>query len=158
MLRTQASKRVLAVDVHGTAAADALAATPTKRESRIYLVFNADERIEHHRSRLAEVELVGLHARLLVWFVRVPSVDLECLVPHVSRWDVGREGRLGLGLGHGGHGPKGGRNGGECDCWSDDGTGAAEKSAAAKSGAHGGKQNNGHFDVDGIRSGACGSM
>ena len=43
----QAGEGVLAVDVHGTRAADALAARAAERQRRVDLVLDLDERIEN---------------------------------------------------------------------------------------------------------------
>ena len=68
---------VLAVNVHGTASANALTATPPEDERGILLILDLDEGVEHHLSRLVEVKLVVLETRLLGGVVRVPAVDLE---------------------------------------------------------------------------------
>lgn len=77
--RTQACKCVDTIDVHRTASADSLSATPSEGQGRVGLVLDADERVEHHRAGLVEVERVLLHVRLLGGFIGVPSVDLELL-------------------------------------------------------------------------------
>lgn len=80
-LHTQASKSILAVDVHGAAAADTLTATSAERQSRVNLVLDTDNSIQHHGARLVEVESVALHTRLLGRRVGVPAVNLERLHP-----------------------------------------------------------------------------
>jgi hypothetical protein len=50
--------------VHGTATTNALSATPSKRERGVNLVLDPDQRIEHHRASLVEIERVCLHAGL----------------------------------------------------------------------------------------------
>lgn len=82
---TQASKRVHAVDVHGTATADTLSATSAECQGRVQLVLDSHQSIEDHRSGLVQVESVGLHARLFGRGIRVPPVNLEGLHP----WLVG---------------------------------------------------------------------
>ena len=42
----EASKRVLAVDVHGTRAADTLAAGTSERERGVHLVLDLDQRVQ----------------------------------------------------------------------------------------------------------------
>lgn len=80
--RTETSKGVLSVDVHGAAATDTLTATPAESDRRVKLVLDADERVENHRSGLVEVESIALHTGLLGGRVRVPTVDLEG--PHLG--------------------------------------------------------------------------
>lgn len=75
----QASQGVHTVDVHGTASANTLTATPPEGKSRVDLVLDTDERIQHHRSGLVQVQRVRLHLGLRRWLVRVPSVDVEGL-------------------------------------------------------------------------------
>lgn len=90
---TQTSQRVDAVNVHGATSANTLSATPSEGESRVGLVLDPDQRVEHHGAGLVEVERVLLHARLAGRLIRVPSVDLELLNPGL---------RVGLGLANGG--------------------------------------------------------
>lgn len=80
-LLTQASKRVHAVDVHGTAAANTLSATPAESQGRVQLVLDPHQSIEDHGSGLVQVEGIGLHARLLGRGIWVPPVNLEGLHP-----------------------------------------------------------------------------
>ena len=87
---TQAGQRVDAIDVHSAAPADALPAAAAKGQGRIDLVLDPDQRVEHHRPRLVEVERVRLHAGLRGRLVGAPAVDVEGL-------DSGRAGRTGLG-------------------------------------------------------------
>lgn len=75
----QASQGVLAVDVHGTAAADALSATPSEGQGRVLLVLDLDQGIQDHGARLVEVNGVGLKLGLLGRGIGIPSVDLERL-------------------------------------------------------------------------------
>ena len=49
----------LAADVHRTGAADAFAAGPAEGEGRVDLVFDLDERVEHHRPAGVEVDENG---------------------------------------------------------------------------------------------------
>lgn len=80
---TQAGQRVHAIDVHGAATTDTLSATPAEGQSRIQLVLDAHQGVEHHGSGLVEVESVGLHARLFGRGVGVPAVNLEGLEPRL---------------------------------------------------------------------------
>lgn len=76
---TQASQCVDSVNVHRAASADSLSATSSEGQGGVNLVLDANERVQHHGSRLVQVEGVGLHAGLLGGLIRVPSVDLEGL-------------------------------------------------------------------------------
>ena len=78
-LHTQASKGILAVNVHGAATADTLTAGAAEGQGRVLLILYPDESVEHHRTGLVEVEVVGLHCGLLARGIRVPTVDLEGL-------------------------------------------------------------------------------
>lgn len=75
----EAGEGVLAVDVHGAGAANAFAARPPQGQSRVDLVLNLDEGVQHHRTAGAKIDLVFLHVRLLARLVRVPAVDGEGL-------------------------------------------------------------------------------
>lgn len=76
-VHTQAGESVNTVDVHGARTANTLTARSAESEGRVEFVLYPDERIEHHRSGLVQVEVVGLHLGLLAGLVRVPTVDLE---------------------------------------------------------------------------------
>lgn len=88
---TQTSQRINSINIHGTASTDTLPTTPSKRERRVNLILDSDQRIQHHGSGLVEVQSVLLHARLVRGRVWVPTVDAECL-------------DLGLRFSGGGHG------------------------------------------------------
>lgn len=75
----QAGQGVLAVDVHGTAAADALSATPSEGQGRVLLVLDLNQGVQDHGARLVEVNGVGLKLGLLGRGIGIPSVDLERL-------------------------------------------------------------------------------
>lgn len=77
--RTKTSQGVDTVNVHGTTSANSLSATPPKCQSWVDFILNPDQCIEHHGSRLVEIELVRLHLGLRGWLVGVPSVNVECL-------------------------------------------------------------------------------
>lgn len=83
---TQASKSVDTVDVHGARSANTLSAGAAESEGWVDLVLDANERIQHHRSGLVEIQGVCLHLWLLGWSVWVPSVDVEGLGLSILRW------------------------------------------------------------------------
>ena len=85
-LLTQASKSVDTVNVHGARTANTLSARAAESESWVDFVLDADERIQHHRTGLVEVQSVSLHAWLLGWGVWVPSVDVEGLDLSILGW------------------------------------------------------------------------
>jgi len=85
----EASEGVLAVDVHGARAADTFTTGSAEGESRVHLVLDLDESVEHldnirqlcvlqhaytrtnHRARLVEINLVRLECGLLLGLLRV---------------------------------------------------------------------------------------
>lgn len=67
----KASQSVLAVNVHGATAANALTARAAERERRVFLILDLKQRIKNHRARLVQVNAVLLHVRLLRRLVRV---------------------------------------------------------------------------------------
>lgn len=75
----EAGEAVVAVDVHGAAPADALAAAASEGERRVLLVLDLEQRVQHHRPAVGEVDLVVLEVRLRRRRVRVPPVDREGL-------------------------------------------------------------------------------
>jgi hypothetical protein len=78
--RGGAGEAVLAVDVHRAGAANALAAGAAEGERRILLALHLDERVEHHRPGLVEIDLERVVARILA-AVGIVAVDLELLDP-----------------------------------------------------------------------------
>ena len=58
LLLTQACQCVHAIDVHGAASTDTLSATPSECKSRVRLVLDSDERVQHHRPGLVQVQAV----------------------------------------------------------------------------------------------------
>ena len=61
-------QRVRTADVHRARATDALSAGSSERKRRVDLVFDLDQRVQHHRTARIEVDLVGLHVRLGIAF------------------------------------------------------------------------------------------
>jgi len=76
---TQTSQSINPINIHRTAAADPLAAAPPERQRRVHLVLDPDQRVQHHGSRLVQVQRVRLHPRLRRRLVGVPAVDVEGL-------------------------------------------------------------------------------
>lgn len=79
MLHTKACQCVDSVNVHGAASTNALATTSPERQSGVHLVLDSDKRIQHHGSRLVQVERVRLHLGLGRGLIGIPSVDVERL-------------------------------------------------------------------------------
>jgi hypothetical protein len=77
--RTKTCQCVDSVNIHGTTSANTLATTPPESQSRVHLVLDPDERIQHHGSGLVQVERVRLHLGLGGGLIWVPSVDVEGL-------------------------------------------------------------------------------
>ena len=77
--RTQTRQRVDTVDVHCAASTNALSAASPEGESRVHLVLDPDERVQHHGSGLVQVEGVGLHLGLARGLIGIPAVDVEGL-------------------------------------------------------------------------------
>jgi hypothetical protein len=90
----EAGEAVVAVDVHGAAPADPLAAAPAEGERRVLLVLDLEQRVQHHGPAVGQVQLVVLELRLRRRRVRVPPVDREGLGVGRGR----RRGRGGVGL------------------------------------------------------------
>lgn len=72
----EARQRVRTVDVHGAAATDTLTARTAEGQGRIGLVLDLDQRIQHHRAALVQVDGVGRGEGLLL-LLRIPTVDLK---------------------------------------------------------------------------------
>jgi hypothetical protein len=76
---TQAGKSVDTVNVHCAGTADTLSAGSAESKSRVQLVLDSDQSVQHHGAGLVEVEGVALHLGLVAGLVGVPSVDVEGL-------------------------------------------------------------------------------
>ena len=76
----RARKRVAAIDVHRAGTANTLAAGTAKRQCRIDLIFDLDQRIENHRSAAIHIDVVGIHARI---FARRRVVAIHGKLLHV---------------------------------------------------------------------------
>src|SRR6478672_1004221 len=71
--RPGAGQRVLAVDVHGAGAADALAAGAAEGQRRIDIVLDPDQAVQDHRAAIVGVDVIGVDAWILA-VVRIPAV------------------------------------------------------------------------------------
>ena len=76
---TKAGQCVDSINVHGATSANSLATTPPEGQGRVHLVLDPDERIQHHGSRLVQVERIRLHLGLGRGLIWVPSVNVESL-------------------------------------------------------------------------------
>jgi hypothetical protein len=94
---TQAGESVDTVNVHGAGTADALSAGSAEGKSRVQLILDSDQSIQHHGTGLVEVEGVALHLGLVAGGVGVPSVDVEGLDLAVLVLCGLLDGRCGLG-------------------------------------------------------------
>ena len=74
--RLGAGQRVLAVDVHGAGAADALAAGAAEGQRRVDVVLDPDQAVQHHRPAFIGVDEIGVDAGVFA-VVRIPAIDLE---------------------------------------------------------------------------------
>jgi hypothetical protein len=74
---TQTRQGINSINIHRTAPTNPLPTTSPKCECRINLILNPNQRIQHHRSRLIQIQSIGLHPRLGGWLVGVPAVDVE---------------------------------------------------------------------------------
>jgi hypothetical protein len=78
----EACKRVLAIDVHRTRAANALAARAAEGKRRVDLVLDLDQRVEDHGPTLVQVNLVRLQNRLLRGLVGVLHEEMSNCTKH----------------------------------------------------------------------------
>ena len=92
---TQTSQSIHPVNIHRAAPTDPLPTAPSESQRRVHLVLNPDQRIQHHRPRLVQVERVALHLRLAGGLVGVPAVDVEGLGLRIGCWALADRGRLG---------------------------------------------------------------
>jgi len=82
-----AGESVDTADVHGAGAADALPARPTQRQGWVDLVLDLDQCVQHHGAAAVEVDLIGLHPRLVPGQLRVPAIHGDLLHPLLGRSD-----------------------------------------------------------------------
>lgn len=104
--RTETSKGINSVDVHGTASTDSLTATPPESQGGINFILDADQGIEHHGTRLVQIQSVRLHARLRGGLIRVPAINVErlnfCILARLGLLDCRGLGLWDCGFGDGG--------------------------------------------------------
>jgi len=75
----QTSKCVNAINIHRATPADPFSATPSECQGRVDLVLDSNQGIQHHWSRLVQIQCVTLHAGFGRWLIWVPAIDVECL-------------------------------------------------------------------------------
>lgn len=78
-VHTQTSQGINTINVHRATSADALSAASSERKSRINLILDSDQSVQHHRARLVQIQCVALHARLRGGLIGIPAVDVEGL-------------------------------------------------------------------------------
>src|SRR5690606_16906734 len=71
-----ASERVATTNVHRTRPAHAFPARAAKRQRRIHIVLDGDQRIENHRATGGEIEFVSIPRRVFAG-LRIVPVNLE---------------------------------------------------------------------------------
>jgi len=82
---TEASQSIDPINVHSAATTNTLSATPSEGQSRVNLVLDSNQRIQHHGPSLIQIQCVRLHARLRRRLIWVPSVDVESLGLRIFR-------------------------------------------------------------------------
>jgi len=85
---TQTSQSINTINIHRATSTDSLPTTPSESQSRINFILDANQSIQHHRTRLLQIESVGLHSWLGSRLIWVPAVDVEGL--DLSFWVFGR--------------------------------------------------------------------
>lgn len=98
---TETGKCINTINIHRTTPTNPLPTTPSKREGGVNLILNPNQRIQHHRARLIQIQSIRLHTRFGRGLVRVPAVDVERL--DLGVWS-GRWFFDGAGSALGGHG------------------------------------------------------
>lgn len=92
-MRTQTSKGVDSVNIHGTATTDTLSATPPKCQGWVDFVLDPDQSVQHHGTSLVQVERITLHSGFRPRLVRIPPVDMEsldlCILARAGAWILG---------------------------------------------------------------------
>ena len=60
--RSCSCKRITAVNIHRTRSANTLAAGTTKRQGRVYLILDLDQRVEDHRAAAVHIDFIRVDA------------------------------------------------------------------------------------------------
>lgn len=81
-----ACQRIRSTNVHRAWTADAFTARPTESQCWIDLVFDFQQRVQHHRSAFIQIDLVFLQKWFFTRFLRIPSVDFKCLQTRLLLW------------------------------------------------------------------------
>jgi len=76
-------QRIRSLDVHRARPTNPFSAAPTERQSGILLVFDFQQRVQHHRSALVQIDGVRRQVRFLVFDFGIPPVHLEVFDPLV---------------------------------------------------------------------------
>ena len=101
----QAGKRIQPINIHGAGAANPLTAGTPEGERAVHLILDLDQRVQHHRPALVEINFESVIARVFAG-IRVPAIDLEILDLLRSGGRLmrlaGADGRI-LGQGESGH-------------------------------------------------------
>ena len=83
---TQAGQGIDSINVHRTTTTDTLATGAAKGQGRVNLILDSNQGIQHHGSRLFEIESIGLHLWFDGWIVWRPSIDVESLDFGILGW------------------------------------------------------------------------
>ena len=67
-------------NIHGAGATDSLPAGPPEGQTGVHLVLDLDQRVQHHRPAVVQINLVILHLWFAARLLRVKSVDGERLL------------------------------------------------------------------------------
>ncbi len=74
-----AGKRVSSIDVHGTTSTDSFTATTTECQSRIDLILDFEQGVQHHGSTCIQVHFIFLQTGLFAGLLRIPTINLNLL-------------------------------------------------------------------------------
>ena len=67
------SHHCLLTNIHGAGTTDSLATGSSEGQTRVHLILDLDERVQHHGAAVVQVHLVVLHLRLGPRLLRIPS-------------------------------------------------------------------------------------
>jgi hypothetical protein len=76
---TETGQGINAINIHSTASADTLTAAPPESQSRVDLILDPYQRVQHHGPGLVQVQCVALHPWFRGRLIGIPSIDLEGL-------------------------------------------------------------------------------